>query len=1608
MVVARLNGDGSLDTSFGSGGKESINFVGSSSPEEFAPSLAVQTDGKIVVSGTADSGDIAVARFGAAVSWDGGGGDLNWNNPLNWSGDVLPGPNDDVVIDYGANDFTVTYSSGVQSVHSLTSKANIVVAGGNCVLTVLADSHFYGDLSLSNATFGGSGNIMVDGLFTWGTNGKLQGANGQGSLTANGGTTISGASLSLRQGFHFLNPVGQTVLWTSTSMILNEQSRFENAGTLELQSDGLVDSGVGSVFVNSGQLVKTFGVANTRGSAFYSDFVNSGTIDVQAGVLTLGYYSGVNQVTTNTGSIVGALGTRLEFDHELDSSGAIAGDEVAFYTGTATISGSFLASHTSLTNIGVTMSGTIDGLGDLSLTTAVLNLTGAVFSGSAATLTSLNLGGSTLTTDHDLTVSGLFTWGTNGKLQGANGQGSLTANGGTTISGASLSLRQGFHFLNPVGQTVLWTSTSMILNEQSRFENAGTLELQSDGLVDSGVGSVFVNSGQLVKTFGVANTRGSAFYSDFVNSGTIDVQVGVLTLGYYSGVNQVTTNTGSIVGALGTRLEFDHELDSSGAIAGDEVAFYTGTATISGSFLASHTSLTNIGVTMSGTIDGLGDLSLTTAVLNLTGAVFSGSAATLTSLNLGGSTLTTDHDLTVSGLFTWGTNGKLQGANGQGSLTANGGTTISGASLSLRQGFHFLNPVGQTVLWTSTSMILNEQSRFENAGTLELQSDGLVDGGVGSMFINSGQLVEQIEGPNSYGQLIVTGNVTLAGSLQVELLDGYYPPTGSVIRVIDNLGAGPIDGAFAGLPEGATFVSGGTRFRITYTGGTGNDVEITPTGNLPPVPNPGGPYAINEGQDLTLDASASTDPDNDALAYSWTINGHANAATGVNPTLTWSELEGLGISDGAGSYEVRVTASDADVSVLSAPVTLDLTNVAPTAGIIPPVGAVRYQSRSFTLTATDPSSVDQAAGFTFDIDWDGDGTIDETQMGASGLAVSHTYTTTGTYNVRVTARDKDGGTSDPATYDLVVGVIQLQGSDLAIGGTDANDTFVISAGASAQQFIAVLNGKKLGTFTVPGDINLYADGGSDLLTVNGSGAADTFSILSGAVVMNGTTIAGPEVETWAVNGKAGSDSFILAGGTASISGNGGSDTLTAADAASHLWQVNDANTGSLDGQSFTGIERLVGGAGTDNFVFQDDASLGAGIDGGDGTDTLDYSAGGTEVTVNLQNGSASRTGGMTGIERFVGSYADTDTLVGQNVPNLWQINDVDAGTLNASIDFVGFESLTGGTDIDQFVMGPLGQVEGTIKGAGGVDTLDFSQFGGPVTVNLATGSATGVAAFTSIQAIVGSAAIDTLIGADKTNSWVLSGAGSGKVSAVSFADMENLVGGSMKDTFKFPEGDLSAPPLFGTITGSATDLLDYSAATSDVAVNLTTGSASGATGVVGLLNVTGGSGNDTLVGNGSDNVLSGGAGNDVLLGGAGNDSLDGGTGRDLLVGGSGQDTLSGGGGANNGPGDDLLIGGLLSYFDEGAGAVDGTAIASLMSEWTRTDLAYAERIDHLTGATSDGLNGGYLINTTTVSDDAAADSMTGGGGLDWFVGRFAGGTTDSTDSTASETTTDIP
>ncbi len=106
--------------------------------------------------------------------------------------------------------------------------------------------------------------------------------------------------------------------------------------------------------------------------------------------------------------------------------------------------------------------------------------------------------------------------------------------------------------------------------------------------------------------------------------------------------------------------------------------------------------------------------------------------------------------------------------------------------------------------------------------------------------------------------------------------------------------------------------------------------------------------------------------------------------------------------------------------------------------------------------------------------------------------------------------------------------------------------------------------------------------------------------------------------------------------------------------------------------------------------------------------------------------------------------------------------------------------------------------------------------------------------------------------------------------------------------------------------------------------------------------ITGGDGDEILIGGATNDTLIAGAGNDVLIGGSGNDTLLGGAGADRLEGGIGNDTLSGGTGNDvliGGVGSDTLTGGLgadvfkWSLADVGTA---GTPVADVVTDFDTT------------------------------------------------------------------------
>jgi len=149
------------------------------------------------------------------------------------------------------------------------------------------------------------------------------------------------------------------------------------------------------------------------------------------------------------------------------------------------------------------------------------------------------------------------------------------------------------------------------------------------------------------------------------------------------------------------------------------------------------------------------------------------------------------------------------------------------------------------------------------SGAVTVESGGMVDPGTspgrltdgGTTLQAGGTLRIEINGPTAaadYDQLRTDGLVLGDGlaTLDLSRLASFNPGDGDEFTIVDNTSADPVDGYFADAPEGSLVAADGVSFRITYQGGTGNDVVLARV-----------PFGVNR---LVVDAGQDLDGD-DAL-----------------------------------------------------------------------------------------------------------------------------------------------------------------------------------------------------------------------------------------------------------------------------------------------------------------------------------------------------------------------------------------------------------------------------------------------------------------------------------------------------------------------------------------------------------------------------------------------------------------------------------------------------------------------------------------------------------------------------------------------------------------------
>ena len=470
------------------------------------------------------------------------------------------------------------------------------------------------------------------------------------------------------------------------------------------------------------------------------------------------------------------------------------------------------------------------------------------------------------------------------------------------------------------------------------------------------------------------------------------------------------------------------------------------------------------------------------------------------------------------------------------------------------------------------------------------------------------------------------------------------------------------------------------------------------------------------------------------------------------------------------------------------------------------------------------------------------------------------------------------------------------------------------------------------------------------------------------------------------------------------SGDAGDDTISSG-SADDILEGGDGND-TIDGGA--GDDTIVAGAGDDAY------------DGGVDTDTITYESTTQGVTVNLIAGSASGTevdtDTIANIENVIGGSGN-DTIIGNAADNT-----LTGGAGADSLDGGGGDDILNIDGADTFFFGNTGtdtvnvldnsgvtisvgiatRVE-IVNGGGGNDTID------------ATGAATAVtiSGLAGNDVITGAGGSDSLFGNGGDDT--LTGA-AGHDQMFGGAGADSYFGGDGNDRFFVDGNDLVFDGgagwdrvIVNTTSGTSLTLQDLGIEVAQGNIGNDTIDASAMTtgiqlfGFGGLDTLTGGSGNDFLIGGDDADILNGGGGDDLVFGGGGGDTFNLGAGNDIVWLDAG-DTLTDAGAGNDRAfvldtaGANISIGAAnveTVYGNTGNDVIDGSGatVAMLLTGGQGGN-------DTLTGGTlGDTLIGNDGVDTLVggagvdiLNAGTGADFLTGGAGNDDLFGLLDGNT----------------
>ena len=929
----------------------------------------------------------------------------------------------------------------------------------------------------------------------------------------------------------------------------------------------------------------------------------------------------------------------------------------------------------------------------------------------------------------------------------------------------------------------------------------------------------------------------------------------------------------------------------------------------------------------------------------------------------------------------------INGGNGADTLVAGGGAdTVFGSTTSTT--IYGGTGADQILGQGGTDVIYAGDGGTSQAATS-------VTAGSGDTTIYGGTGVDEIWG-GSGNDVIYAGDGGTSGTA-TQIVAGTGDSTiyggDGVDHIFGGSGTDVLYAGDGGADGSATYVTAGTGVATLYGGAGVSVLTDTLGGGDVLQAGSGTTNLIGVGQD-TLIAGSGSDylsggPNSTYVFGSNTgvdeiANGSGAETLEFTSSVASTDLSLSAVLDGAGAGSLAIDEGDGSITVDGGLSGADISSVEfQGSGSMSLVQLVQQAASDGDVSASTVAGTQ--GNFIFDA---------STGNSISGSSGEDTISAWGN-NDSLTAGSGGGEILAEGTNTLVTGgsgndTLEASGAgSTLVGGTgnevfqvnDASEVVEAQAGAASNDLISSVSytlPTNVDVMTLTGTTALSATGNDDAGNlITGNSGNDTLTAGSGSdTLVSGsgvnTFFGGSGPDTFVVNNSAdvvepesyegwqdsiqSSVSYTLTAPVATLQLTGSAD-LAAADNYGYATITGNAGNDTLTAGSGndtlvagTGVDTLIAGSGSTLFVIDNAADV-IQVPGATGSDTVESS-----VSFSLAQGLDTLQ--LTGSADLQGSgNSDASNQITGNAGN---------DTLTAGS---GKDTLIAGTGSDTLVAGSGTDV---LEGGAGETTYTFDAGFGHAEIQPGSGSGTvqfgaGISASDlTLGLTTDSSGSPALLITDGTSSITIDGGLTGSIGSFGFADGTQLSLAQL-----LAEANVTSATLPGS-SGNA--VLDSSAAAS----------------------LSGGYGDDTLVGTGASDTLVAGTGSQQLFGPGSGDVLTGGIGADTLYGGAGDDTLIGGTGNTvvyGGSGMDTIVltqGGTLTFHPSGTSGAEIVELPNGMSlgDFTSFEGANGDLIlQSLAGDTTAVIKGFYgpgASGKTWVIADSAGDAQLLG---DWVNGQ---------------------